>query len=98
MRFLHIREAKIDPELRKTFERYGTATMQAILAASTFFRHQGNASPVIFYEEPLLEWLTEEYDRADRKGTWSLTMEATITVFVVAELVFAVLAFFGIHR
>jgi hypothetical protein len=39
------------------------------------------------------EWLTEQYDRAERRETWSITMEAAITVFVAFELMFSILAF-----
>jgi len=42
MRLFSIRKADIDPELRKTFERYGTVTMQMLLATNaTTYRHQG---------------------------------------------------------
>ena|SRR5579863_2071550 len=95
MRWLRIREAKeLDPELRKTFERYGTATMQTLLAInSTMYRHQGNLVTVDHYVYELLSWLTEQYDRAERKETWSLTMESAITIFVAAELLFSVIGF-----
>jgi len=35
----------------------------------------------------LLPWLTEQYDRAERKETWNLTMEAAITLLVGIEVV-----------
>ena len=91
MRWFRIRKAKIDPELRKTFERYGTLTMQMLLATNTTsYRHQGMLTTVELYLAPLLEWLTEQYDRAERKETWSLTMEATITVFVIVEVLLSI--------
>jgi len=43
------------------------------------------------------EWLTEQYDRAERKETWSLTLEAAITVFVAFELAISVMNFMH-HR
>jgi hypothetical protein len=33
------------------------------------------------------------WDRAERKETWSITMEAAITLFVAVELVFSILNF-----
>jgi hypothetical protein len=32
--------------------------------------------------------VTEQYDRAERKETWSLTVEVAITAFVFAVLIF----------
>ena len=32
-----VRKAKIDPELRKTFERYGVLCMQMVLIGPRFF-------------------------------------------------------------
>ena len=91
MRWFSIRKADIDSELRKTFERYGTLTMQMLLATNTTsYRHQGMLTTVELYLAPLLEWLTEQYDRAERKETWTLTMEAAITVFVVAEVLLSI--------
>jgi hypothetical protein len=87
MRWFCIRKADIDPELRKTFERYGTLTMQTLLATNnTMYRHEGSLFTVEHFLGPLLSWLTEQYDRAERKETWSLTMEFAITIFVAAEL------------
>ena len=95
MRWFHIREASIDPELRETFERYGTITMQVLVATnSTFFRHKGNLATVQQVEQPLLSWLTEQYDRAERKEAWSITMEAAITLLVLAELLISLITFY----
>lgn len=41
-----------------------------------------------------LAWLTEQFDRAERKETWSLTMEAAIVVLIVFEIVLAIM---GLH-
>ena len=41
MRWLHIREAKIDADLKKTFEQYGTVGMQVALGDMNHFKHQG---------------------------------------------------------
>jgi hypothetical protein len=86
MRWIRIREAKIDPELRETFERYGVATMQVMLTTTARFQHKEGHIMAEKVLESLLPWLTEQHDIADRKETWSLTMEAAITVFVLAEL------------
>ena len=87
MRWFTIRRAKIDPELRKTFERHGAAIMQAMLAnPHSSFRYRGGQQSVQNYQDELLPWLTEEYDKADRKQTWSMTMEIAITLFVGLEV------------
>ena len=82
-----IRKAKIDTELRNTFERYGVVAAQVVLATTNYFVHQGKQLNAEGAGEPLLAWLTEQYDKADRKETWSLAMEGTITVFVVLGVV-----------
>jgi hypothetical protein len=95
MRWIPPKKADIDPELRKTFQRYGTVTMQMLLATNTTtYRHQGNLTTVERYLNPLLAWLTEQYEWAEVKETWSLTMEAAITVFVAIEVVPLIVKFF----
>jgi hypothetical protein len=91
MRWFSIRKANINAELRETFERHGVATMQAILATGDFFRHEDAAIRVADAEPNLLPWLTEQYDRAERKETWSLTMEFAITIFVAVELLLSII-------
>jgi hypothetical protein len=86
MRWFSIRKAEIDPDLRETFEQYGIATMQAILATTNYFQHKNQSLMAQNVWGDLLPWLTEQYDRAERKETWSLTMEVAITVFVGIEL------------
>src|SRR6266576_2405114 len=94
MRWIHIRRADIDPELRKTFERYGIATMQMILATTNYFQHLDKQLMAQNVRDDLLPWLTEQYDRAERKETWSLTMEAAITAFVLIEVMPLIISFF----
>ena len=64
MRFLPPQKANIDEELRKTFERYGVVTMQVCLASTNYFVYNGAEQRVDKYNEPLLNWLTEEYEKA----------------------------------
>jgi hypothetical protein len=94
MRWTHVRKADIDPELRKTFEHYGVVTMQMILATTNYFQHLDKQLMAQNVRPDLLPWLTEQYDRAERKETWSLTMEAAITVFVAIEIVPLIIRFF----
>jgi hypothetical protein len=91
MRWFRIRKANIDPALRTTFERYGAATMQMILATTNYFQHLDTQLMAQNVRDDLLPWLTEQYDRQERKETWSLTMEAAITIFVAAELLLSML-------
>ncbi len=86
MRWIHIREAKIDPKLRESFERYGVGGMQVALGDMNSFLHDGQLTKATTVLAPLLQWLTEQYDRAERKETWLITMEAAITILVAGEL------------
>ena len=86
MRWFGIRKATIDPDLRETFERYGTVAMQVSLGDMNHFKHKGRNMKADEVIDRLLPWLTEQYDRAERKETWSITMEAAITLFVAGEL------------
>jgi len=97
MRLFSIRRAQIDPELRTTFEQHGITTMQMLLATGDFFRHKGQAFLVRDAEASLLPWLTEQYDRAERKEHWTLLMEAAITLFVAAELFLTLFRLFREH-
>ncbi|HXP80514.1 MAG TPA: hypothetical protein VN976_11460 [Verrucomicrobiae bacterium] len=91
MRWFRIRKAEIDPGLRETFEQHGLGTMQSNLATGHFIVHKGENLMMRNVTPDLLSWLTEQYDRAERKETWSLTMEVAITIFVLAELIFSIL-------
>ena len=91
MRWRPPQKAQIDQDLRKTFERYGTVTMQVVLGSTNLFHHEGADRDVRKYLDPLLAWLTEEYESADFRHTWTTTMEFLITVFVGFELLIDVL-------
>jgi hypothetical protein len=112
MRWIKIRRATIDPQLRLELERLGVAVVQQVLASHTnndwqsawmaSVKTEGVAfgfSPLFQYQdhrekdEPVLHWLTEQYDRAERKETWSLTMEIAITVFVLGEVTMSILTY-----
>ena len=93
-RWIRIRQANIDPELRETFEHYGLVTLQVLLSSpENFIRHQGNIQRVQKMDKDLLPWLTEQYDRAERKETWSITMEVAITIFVGIEVLPSIIRF-----
>jgi hypothetical protein len=68
------------------FERYGPTPMQLNLALGDYVEHEGEKYLIKDILGPLLLWLTEQYDRAERKESWSITMEVAITTFVAAEL------------
>ncbi len=82
-----VRKAKIDPELRKTFERYGVLCMQMALIGPSFFRHKGSLENPSQHEDSILAWLTEKDDRETLKERASLVMEFAITIFVALEVV-----------
>ena|SRR5712692_899888 len=86
MRWFRIRKAKIAPDLRQTLEQHGIGTMQTLLAApDRLFVYRGQSASANQVRDDLLLWLTEQYDRAERKETWTLTMEAAIIVLIVVE-------------
>ncbi len=62
--------------------------MQIVLATTNNFYHEGVTHPITeeLFRESLLPWLTEQYDKEERKETVSLIMEAAITLFVFLEL------------
>jgi hypothetical protein len=108
MRWFSIRRAKIDSELRAKVERLGVAVVQQIIASHKFHdwsrpstsgvsSFNWNLDEVLFSkesEEKILEWLTEQYDRAERKETWTITMEAAVLVFVIFEVVLSLVSLF----
>jgi hypothetical protein len=93
MRWFRVREANIDQGLRETFEQHGVGTMQSNLAAGHYIVHKEAVTLIKDIMPDLLLWLTEQYDHAERKETWSITMEVAITLFVFAELIFSILGY-----
>lgn len=61
--------------------------MQVVLGSTTYFFHDGKEQLVSNFREPLLAWLTEEYDKKDRRDNWLLLLEIAITVLVAIEVV-----------
>jgi hypothetical protein len=95
-----IRKASIPEREREMFERFGPAVVAAVLYDGGSGRRtltepqQTVLHGDLLSREHAAEWLTEQYHRAERRETWSITMEAAITVLVAAELVFSTLNFF----
>ena len=87
MRLIRVRKAMIDRDLRETFERYGTVGMQVCLADMNHFTHSNIHMKADTVLESLLPWLTEQYDKADRRESWLLILEITITILIVFEIV-----------
>jgi|HubBroStandDraft_6_1064221.scaffolds.fasta_scaffold69026_7 hypothetical protein len=63
MRWLRIRKARIDPELRTTLEQYGVPVMQQVLSTGGNFLHKAQGPWVESVRDSVLGWLTERYDR-----------------------------------
>ena len=93
MRWFSVRKGTVDPRQRVIFEQYGPGASQLVLATGSYFRLGKETLRVDSAVDSLLPWLTEQYDREERKETWLITMEAAITVFVLAELVLALICF-----
>jgi len=98
MRWFRTRRATLIPESeRDLFERFG-ASVVSIILFSGFSGPQTTEPQKTLYENPETRrdaemWLTEQYDCADRKETWSITMEAAITLLIAVELLFSILNF-----
>jgi hypothetical protein len=97
---LRVRKASIPDREREAFERFGASIVSAILYGGKGGEERRLTEPqqtVLYGEfqsrEHAAQWLTEQYDRAERKETWSLIMEMAITVFVAFELLFSILGF-----
>jgi len=87
MRWFHVRTANIPHEERDLFERSG-AQVIGLTITSGFHAVAPQLQPLYDNAEMrnhALLWLTEQYDREERKETWSITMEMAITLFVLAE-------------
>jgi len=90
-----VRRAKINPIFRQHLEQFGAPVVAAVLAAGSAPRHENLAR--IHNNSDLAEsaakWLTEQYDRDERKESWSIIMEAAITVFVLVEMTISIVEF-----
>jgi hypothetical protein len=102
MSWIRIRKASIPPLERQTFERFGSPIVAGILYGGSGGEERRLTEPqqtVLFGEfqsrEHAAEWLTEQYDRAERKETWLITMEVFITLFVFADLLISLWRFFS---
>lgn len=93
MRWFRVTRARIDPEIREIFEQRGADTLRAVLPLDnlTMSKPDGTLLNVYQLRGPMLLWLKEQYDRAERKETWLITMEVAITFFVAAEVLMSVL-------
>jgi len=92
MRWFSIRNAKISSDMKDAFDQAGPSTIQQLMFSGMI--STANLPPVLQQlwqqskeREAAFKWLTEMADRADRRETWNLTMEAAITVFVLLSLV-----------
>ena len=90
MRWFRIRKAAFLPGFyRKQFEELGSETVRAYVTQPPGFVIDTHTSitPTVGQIRPQMQdWLREQYDRAERRKTWLITMEVAITIFVAAEL------------
>jgi hypothetical protein len=95
MRWFRITKANIDPKIRELFESRGVETIRAILPVPDLvIEHQdGTRFNVFDIRQPMLRWLKEQADHAERRETWLITREIAITLFVGAELIMSVINF-----
>jgi hypothetical protein len=94
MRWVGVRKANIEKKFRDHFEEFGVEIVRAYFTqpiGTPIWRDAGESvTTVQDARQPMQSWLREQYDRAERKETWSLTMEIAITAFVAAEVVMSV--------
>ena len=93
MRFFRIRKADIPAAERAVFERYGVNVIGMVLAGG-YSPGAQEISGVYERHNPMQvharDWMTEQFDKAERHESWSILMEAAITIFVLAELIISI--------
>jgi hypothetical protein len=96
MRWFRIRRAEIIPEERQHFEELGTEIVRSYFTQGpgTVVYTDGKQRFTVNNLHPSMQlWLREQYDRAELRETWLITMEAAITTFALAGTIFSVLDF-----
>jgi hypothetical protein len=93
MRWCRIRSVELEPLKRQILEQYGVQIVQLKLVNGQDAWMAVEGKSIRVDRQETLDWLTEQYDRAERKETWMITMEAAVTVFVFAELLFSVVGY-----
>jgi len=97
MRWVSIRKASIPKDARDIFERFGPAVISIILFSGFSGPQETEPQKVIYgnsgNRKHAEAWLTEQYDLAERRESWLITMEVAITLLVATELVFSILNF-----
>ena len=100
MRWFSIRRAEISLRDRQRFEELGTEIVRAYFTqgpGTVVYTDGRERFTVNNLHEFMQLWLREQYDRAELRETWLVTMEAAITTFALAGTVFSVLDFFCRH-
>jgi hypothetical protein len=97
MRWVSIRKPSIAKSERDIFERFGPSVISIILFGGFSGPQETEPQKVLYGNSETRRhaeaWLTEQYDRAERRETWLITMEVAITLLVAAELFFSILSF-----
>jgi hypothetical protein len=88
MRWFGIEKAGIPLESRAYCEEWGPDAVRAYLSTSRDIHVSHDVA------KDMRRWLKEQYDRAERRETWLITMEVAITILVAAELIMSVVSFF----
>ena len=101
MRWFRVRKADIKQDYRDHFEELGVEIVRAYFTqpiGTVVYKDpkQGDFT-VRNLHEFMQPWLREQYDRSERKETWSMTMEIAITILVAAELFMSILDFYCRH-
>jgi hypothetical protein len=92
MRWLPPQKAKIDSKLSVVLDRYGVGVVEHIAALGGGNLYAGIEGREIWsYREEIFKWLKEQHDQQEFEKTWQVTMEASVCIFVLAELVFSIL-------
>jgi hypothetical protein len=90
VRWIRIREAKLDQFYRQLFEELGVEIVRAYftqdIGVVVYKNDAGERWTVANLREHMKPWLREQYDIQERRESWNLTMEVAITLFVALEL------------
>ncbi len=89
MRWIHIREADINQRYRQVFEELGVEIVRAYFTQDIgvpVYEDDKGRLTVGNLREFMKPWLREQYDIQERRESWNLAMEVSITLFVALEL------------
>jgi hypothetical protein len=83
-----------------TFKRFGVFVIGSVLASSLSSKlpELKRVYDDLETANHAADWLTEQYDRAERRESWLIMTEFFVTLFAAAALIFSTLNFSMLHK